>query len=331
MMVGRRKKDRHLPARCYWHHGAVWWVEPGTEKWHRLADNEPDALVAYARLLRTGMPTETVAALWARYQAEEMDGLAPRTRTARGHDMKVVLRVFGHMAPRAVKPSDVWGFWTEAGRNEQARHMIRTFSAVLSAGVRWGALDRNPCFGLRLPGGTPRDRYVTDDEYLQVRDLAPEMIGLAMDLALLTGARQGDVLRLDRDSETETGLAFRAGKTGRAQVIEWNDELRATVAACWRVEPRVRRTLICTRAGRPFASSGFQTAWQRLMERAEDAGLAERFTFHDLRAKSLSDAGSLSEAAARGGHADPRVTDRVYRRLPKRAPALSIFATKSGS
>lgn len=53
--------------------------------------------------------------------------------------------------------------------------------------------------------------------------------------------------------------------------------------------------------------------------------LKERFTFHDLRAKSLSDAKSLEEAQARGGHADSKITQRAYRRLPKRAPALKIL------
>ena len=178
---------------------------------------------------------------------------------------------------------------------------------------------------MKLPGGGPRTRYVTDEEFLLVRELAPERIGLAMDLALLTGMRQGDILRLDRSGVTDRGLTFRAGKTGKGQIILWNDELRTVVANCQRLEPRIRKVLIASRSGHAFTSNGFQTAWQRLMARAMESGLTERFTFHDLRAKSLSDASSLEEAAARGGHADVRVTDRVYRRLPKSAKALSIL------
>jgi integrase len=54
------------------------------------------------------------------------------------------------------------------------------------------------------------------------------------------------------------------------------------------------------------------------------AVIAERFTFHDLRAKSLSDAKSLEEAQKRGGHSDSKITQRVYRRLPIRAKALKV-------
>lgn len=325
-MVGRRKSGHHLPARVYEKHGALFFVDM-TARWHRLgdADDLPGCLAAHAALLKAGGPVRTVGDLWEKFEREGMPDVAARTRRGRQLEMARVLRVFGQVDPRDIRPAHIWEFFERAGRGESARHTVRTFSAVLSAGVRWGALDRNPCFGLRLPGGAPRTRYVTDDEYLLVRGLAPEMIGLAMDLALLTGARQGDVLKLERSSVTDAGLQFRASKTGKAQVIGWNEELRLTVAACQRLQPRVRRTLLCSRSGKPYTSSGFQTAWQRLMERAEAAGLAERFTFHDLRAKSLSDAGSTAEAAARGGHADPRITERVYRRLPRAAKALSIL------
>lgn len=61
------------------------------------------------------------------------------------------------------------------------------------------------------------------------------------------------------------------------------------------------------------------------MRRALKKGLAERFTFHDLRAKSASDSDSDQEAADRLGHGDVRITRRVYRRLPKRAKPLRIL------
>jgi integrase len=323
-MVGRRKKPSALPARVYWKHGAFHYVQR-SGKWVRLAANLPDALVALAKLLSSGAPLSTVETLWARYQADELGTKAAKTARNRRQEMVKVLKVFGAMSPRDIKPSHVWEFWQARGRTEQARHEVRALSAVLSAGVRWGAIERNPCIGLRLPGGGPRDRYVTDAEYLLVRDLAPDMIRLAMDMALLTGARQGDILRLERRNLTADGVAFTSGKTERAQVIEWNADMRAVVDECWRREPRVRRVLICTRDGKPYSANGFQTAWQRLMARAMRAGLAERFTFHDLRAKSLSEAPTLAEAQARAGHTDSRVTAKVYRRLPMRAPALSML------
>jgi hypothetical protein len=47
------------------------------------------------------------------------------------------------------------------------------------------------------PGGA-RDRYVTDDEFLKVRAVAHPMVRFAMNIALITGSRQTDILKLDR-------------------------------------------------------------------------------------------------------------------------------------
>jgi integrase len=55
--------------------------------------------------------------------------------------------------------------------------------------------------------------------------------------------------------------------------------------------------------------------WQRLMRRALEKGLRERFTFHDLRAKAASAAENATDLLA---HDDPRTTNRIYRRAVRR-------------
>jgi hypothetical protein len=53
--------------------------------------------------------------------------------------------------------------------------------------------------------------------------------------------------------------------------------------------------------------------------------LGERFTFHDLRAKSASD-DELAVATERLARDDPRTTQKVYRRKPRRArPVAKIL------
>ena len=49
----------------------------------------------------------------------------------------------------------------------------------------------------------------------------------------------------------------------------------------------------------------------------EETRITERFTEHDLRAKCASDAESLGRAQQLLGHADSRITERVYRRKPE--------------
>jgi integrase len=58
--------------------------------------------------------------------------------------------------------------------------------------------------------------------------------------------------------------------------------------------------------------------WKRFMARLlKETKIKERFTEHDLRAKCASDAESLERARQLLGHADSKITERVYRRKPE--------------
>jgi integrase len=127
------------------------------------------------------------------------------------------------------------------------------------------------------------------------------MLRCAIDLALLTGLRRGDLLRLTRSQCQEDGIHIATSKTGRALIIEWSPELREVVETAKRIKPHFRHSILATRSGKPFSTSGFSTAWQRLMVEAKGAGF-ERFHFHDLRSKSASDSADVIEASERPGH-----------------------------
>jgi integrase len=325
MMGRRRKSDKHLPRRVYHRHGAYYYAAPGG-KWHRLAKDYPGALRALALIVKSDDPPVTVDTLIARYELDVLAKQAERTRQTRAQEFRRIRQSFGPVHPGDIEPSDVWKYWMAREQIEQARHEIRALSAVLSYGRKLGVFSHpNPCFGLNLPSGGPRRRYVTDDEYLLVRELAPTMIGCAMDLAFVAGMDQGTIRKLERRHLTATGIEFDRSKTGESQGIGWSDELRMIVDAALREKPQVRRYVICTRTGSPYSLNGFQSAWQRLMRKAKAAGLAETFHFHDLRAKSASDADSDQEAADRLGHKDAAMTRAVYRRRPRRAIPLRIL------
>lgn len=67
----------------------------------------------------------------------------------------------------------------------------------------------------RLPRNKPRDRYVTNEEFLQVRSIAQPNVALAMDLALEAGMRQADILNLKKSNRTVDGISYIPSKTGR--------------------------------------------------------------------------------------------------------------------
>jgi integrase len=339
--MGRtRKRNKHLPPRVYERRGKLYYVHPVSQEWIPL----PEGLRTWAKIVVASDAAETLSALWAKYDLEVLSKRATKTRRNRLQEWKELEKVFGAVNPADVEPHHVWRYWRDRGEIEQARHEVRCLSALLTYARQTGARkDNNPCFGLQLPSKGPRDRYITDDEYLAVRDLASPMLKYAMDLAYITGMSQTDLLHLERSQLLEDGILFDRQKTGKGQLIEWNDDLRAVIDDLKKERPELRRFLLCIqkgrtdvrpgmtkRAGMPFTSNGFQANWQRLLRKAIKKGvIAERFTFHDIRAKSLSDAKSLEEAQKRGGHADSKITQRVYRRLPVRAKAQILVVAQS--
>jgi integrase len=148
------------------------------------------------------------------------------------------------------------------------------------------------------------------------------MMQIAMDLALLTGLRQGDLLSVEKRNLTDDGIDIVTAKTRRRLIIEWSPELRAVVGRAFDISPRMRQFVISNRQGKRHTSDGFRTMWDRLMRKAaETKAINERFTFHDIRAKSLSD-DTAAAATVRSGHNDPKVTNSIYRRKPTRAKPL---------
>ena len=138
---------------------------------------------------------------------------------------------------------------------------------------------------------------------------------VAMDMALLTGLRQGDILSLTRDSLTVDGILIQTSKTGAGLMIQYTPALEEVLNSAKKLKPQVGpgQFLIRSRSGKRYSSSGFKANWQRLMKKAMDQGI-EHFTFNDIRAKSASDSESLTDASERLAHSSTAITRRVYYR-----------------
>ncbi len=143
---------------------------------------------------------------------------------------------------------------------------------------------------------------------------------------LLTGLRRVDILSLRTPDLKEDGIHVKPRKTarttGKKLIISWSDELRHAVNEALAVRPRdIAPWLFCTRTGEPYirpdgSANAFDSLWQRFMDKAlKETGLEVRFQERDLRAKTASDM-PLELATALLGHADARLTQRVYRRRP---------------
>lgn len=112
---------------------------------------------------------------------------------------------------------------------------------------------------------------------------------------------------------------MREGKTERKARIVMTPQLSAVIDRTRSLRRPIGSFFVITsRKGTPYTKDGFRSAWQRLMAEANKQGLIqEKFTFHDIRAKHLSDRDEQQlNAQLAGGHTDPSVTKR-YIRTPK--------------
>ena len=98
-------------------------------------------------------------------------------------------------------------------------------------------------------------------------------------LAINTGQRQGDLLRLPWSAYDGKHIKLRQRKTGAYVPIPVTDELKAALDAT----PRQSPIMLTNSEGKPWSESGFQGAWGKATMRAGIRGL----TFHDLRGTAV--------------------------------------------
>ena len=98
-------------------------------------------------------------------------------------------------------------------------------------------------------------------------------------LAINTGQRQGDLLRLPWSAYDGAEIKLRQRKTGQYVPIPVADSLKAALDAA----PRLSPIMLVNSAGKPWSESGFQGAWGKATLRAGIRGL----TFHDLRGTAV--------------------------------------------
>jgi integrase len=324
MAVGRtRKTDKHLPRRMYQKHGAFYFVDRNN-KWHPLGSDYSDALKRYAGFHET-IGKETIGALMTSYEVEVLHKQAPDTIIARKKEFKQLRPVFGHMLPKDLEAHHAWNYFEKLGGTRTARKNISGLSAVMTWARKKGVIKQNPILKIGFPLNKPRDRYVEDEEYVAVRGVASPMVKFAMDIELITAARQKDILSLDRKQVAAGKLKIIQSKTKKKINYPFVGSLEETVQAALAMGPQVRQYVIANRQGKRYTRDGFQTQWKRAMNKAMKLGLIQTpFTFHDIRAKSTSDAEDLETARIRAGHSDSEITQRVYRRKPEEATIMDI-------
>jgi integrase len=152
---------------------------------------------------------------------------------------------------------------------------------VLSWALDRGLVAVNPCKrGGRLYRGSRRESIWTPADEAAFLERAPKHLHLPLLLALWTGQRQGDLLRLPWSAYDGTHFRLRQSKTGKRVVIKVGLPLKAALDAA----PK-RSTIILTNSdGKPWTSDGFRASWRKACAVADVRGV----TFHDLRGTAVT-------------------------------------------
>lgn len=322
--MGRRRKNNfNLPPRMYLKHGAYYYVSR-ENKWIRLSEDKVIAFAKWAEIEGetprengTEKPlTGSVGALIEKYMIE----IAPRKAklTCQGNliEAKNLNEVFGKMLVLEIRPMHIAKYLDIRGIKApvRANREISLLSHMFSYAMRWGQVDRNPCLGVAKHTEKGRDRYITDQEFEGVKTFASDLITTVMDFAYITALRKGDILNLRLDKITDEGILITQSKTGAKQLYEWSEGLVEVVQRAKSLKRPIRGLyLFCTRQGQPYSDTGFKAMWNRVQIKWAESG-GQRFTFHDIRAKSLTDAKRLGlDAQSLAGHASAEMTNHYIK------------------
>lgn len=348
----RNPENRGLPARWRFFHGAYYYMVPtGLEdRWDgkrqfRLGRTLAEAHRTWADRVEEPGDLRTIGHLLDRYARQVVPTKAPRTRAGNLEAIKRLRAVFGAMGPRDFKPIHAYTYRDKRGAKAPtaANRELEVLSHVFTKAVEWGVIEHHPMIEgkFRKLHTPPRTRYVEDWEIVEALKLKPyrkrgsvRMIQAYIKIKLLTGRRRSEMLRLRVPDLRNDGMHFILTKTvkhtGQARwIAEWSAELEVAKDEALAARPvDIGPYVFCNARGECYlkedgSANGWDSIWQRFMDRVlQETDVKERFTEHDLRAKSGSDAESLERARQLLAHASDATTRKVYRRRPERVKPL---------
>lgn len=301
-----------LPPRLHCKHGAYYRVAKNS--WQFLAHDYPAALKAWAKLEGALDAARTVEHVMEAYLVERGPELAEKTLKEYRYSRDRLLPVFGHVELAELARADIRDYLHRRSAAVSANRDVAFLRAALSHAVERGWLDSNPAKEVRRRTEKPRRRLVADREAKLLGDALPAKWRLLLAVALLSGMRPGELRTLSRDQLGLYGIDLVRPKTGAASLIEWTQALVEAVRDACRLSKS--GYVFPAKHGRPYTMEAFSRQFARYCERAGIVGL----TMYDARRTAATNAGSLQEASDLLGHADTRITKRVYRVQSKVRP-----------
>lgn len=289
-MGRRRQSNLDLPPRMHVKSGTFYYVTTEKpRKWISLGKDLNEARKKWADIEAGDNAATGLTALIDDYLAGDAYAkLADNTRKQYltvAKQLKSYFENFQNVAD--IKPHHIASWQDDHPSKVNANTGKSILSTVLQQAIRKGLIDRNPAKEVEQNSIERRTRYITDVEYIAIRDKANSVLRAAMDISYVTGARIGDILDIRLSHISADGLLVRQGKTKKLQLFKRNSALDLVLGNAKAIRRPVRGLfLLCTMRGQQYDYQQINLWW---VSAREEAGV-EDVHFHDIRGKAATDA-----------------------------------------
>jgi hypothetical protein len=294
------------------------------------------------RIITTDKPF-TLQDLFDRYELQVIPNKAAATQKSNRQSFKRLRSVFDLKQPVIdFKTHQAYQYRDYVSNNLSAKRAnldVEVLSHLFTKAIEWGCNIQHPIKGIVGKISIPdRDRYVDDYELEAFLSVCNAMQTVYIPLKLATVKDKSMLLRIKLNDITSEGIKFpkrqktASKKGGKASIVLFEHEGQTTGLKeiiddimSWRKRwCKVQSFyLFASSMGQPLITdqgitSNFDSQWQRTMKKAlATTSLAERFTEHDLKAKTASDAENAEQASKLLQHHNTLTTKRIYRRKPE--------------
>jgi integrase len=302
----------------------------------------PEFIASYhaAHEKRRKAPADKLMAVFTAYKGSKDLPTNPKTRTSYLWSIAAIEEKFATLPLKALETPRInakffeWRDGLKCGRRSADLHfevLLRVLNWARDRGmITWQppsrvhklyTSDRSECIWL----GT---------DVAAMRGACSPELAWALDLALATGQRQGDLLKLTWSQVRDGWLTLKEGKTGARVEVPVTGSLATILGAI----PRRQLVILTNSRREPWTESGFRASWRKAFAKAGLSGLH----FHDLRGTAvvnLADAGcTVPEIAAITGHTLKSVNTilgkywtRTRTQAANAVAKLEAFRGKSGT
>lgn len=235
--------------------------------------------------------------------------LSPSTLMGYGYLFSNIIKMFGNIDLNYITLADIATFLAKFPP-QQSNHYRSVLCVLWKHAVAEGLVSEN------LPAKTLKKRVtvqrlrLTFDGFLTIRKFAPDWLQNAMDLALLTGQRVGDIANLNCNNIQDGFLLIKQSKTGQALKLPIIGQLATVINRCLANDCDYLISIKNKRITASHISKSFCNA-------RKESGFYDNVehppTFHEIRSLSayLQESGGLDKKEIQKwlGHASEKMTD----------------------